>query len=101
MMKKGRKRTLRRKVQSGLGGKEIREPIVDVFEEEDLLLVQAELPGISKRDVQIKFKDDVLTISAQRGERSYRREVLLPRDISLDKIQVSCKNGILEIKCPK
>ena len=101
MVKKGRKRPLRRKAQSGLEEKKIRKPIVDVFEEEDLLLVQAELPGIGKPDVQIKFKDDVLTISAQGGERRYRKEVLLPRDISLEKMQISCKNGILKIKCPK
>jgi len=101
MGKKWRKRTPRGKAQSSLGETEVREPIVDVFEEEDLLLISAELPGISKRDVQIKFKDDVLTISAQRGGRRYRKEVLLPRDISLEKARISCKNGILEIKCPK
>ena len=101
MVIKGRKRTLRRKAQAGPDGKEIREPIADVFEQEKYLIIQAELPGISKRDVQIKFEDDVLTISAQRGERRYRKEVLLPRDIALDRMQVSCKNGILEIKCPK
>jgi HSP20 family protein len=80
---------------------EVREPIVDIFETEDYLLVQAELPGIGKKDVRIGYQDDVLTISAQRGDRKYRKEVLLPGDLSQEKMQVSCKNGILEIKCFK
>jgi len=80
---------------------EVREPMVDVFEEEDHLLVLAELPGIGKEDVAIELKDDVLTISAERGDKKYRKEVLLPRSVSKQKMQVSCNNGVLEIKCPK
>jgi HSP20 family protein len=43
----------------------------------------------------------VLTISAERGDKKYRKEVLLPRSVSKEKMQVSCNIGILEIKCPK
>jgi HSP20 family protein len=80
---------------------EVREPMVDVFEEGDHLLVVAELPGIGKEDVRIDVKDDVLTISAERGDKKYRKEVLLPHSLSKQKMQVSCNNGVLEIKCPK
>jgi HSP20 family protein len=80
---------------------EVREPMVDVFEEEDHLLVLAELPGIGKEDVRVEVKDDVLTISAERGDKKYRKEVLLPRNVSKEKMQVSCNNGVLEIKCLK
>jgi HSP20 family protein len=59
------------------------------------------LPGIGKEDVRIEAKDDVLTISAERGDKKYRKEVLLPRSVSKDKMQVSCNNGVLEIKCLK
>jgi len=82
-------------------GHKLREPLVDIFEEENYLLVEAELPGIGERDVRIEFKNDVLTVSAQHGERRFRKEVLLPRDISLKQMQMSCKNGILRIKCLK
>jgi HSP20 family protein len=93
---------IRRDIKSGRTEvQEVREPVVDVFEEVDHLLVQAELPGISKEDVRIETKKDVLTISAERGDRKYRKEVLLPRDVSLEKMQISCNNGILEIKCLK
>ena len=80
---------------------EVREPMVDVFEEQDHVLVLAELPGISKDDVQVDVKDDVLTIAAERGEKKYRKEVLLPYCVSKDKIQITCNNGVLELKCPK
>jgi len=93
---------IRRDAKSGRTEvQEVREPIVDVFEEEDHMLVLAELPGIGKKDVKIEFKDDVLTISAERGDRKYRKEVLLPRNLSKERMKIACENGILEIKCPK
>jgi HSP20 family protein len=80
---------------------EVREPMVDIFEEDDHLLVLAELPGIGKDDVRIDLEDDVLTISAEKKDKKYRKEVLLPRSVSKEKMQISCNNGVLEIKCPK
>ena len=64
-------------------------------------MVLAKLPGIGKEDVRVEVKDDVLTISAERGDKKYRKEVLLPRNVSKEKMQVSCNNGVLEIKCLK
>lgn len=80
---------------------EVREPMVDVFEEADHLLILAELPGISKEDLRIDLKDDVLTIIAEHGDKKYRKEVLLPCSVSKEKMQITCNNGVLEIKCPK
>ena len=78
---------------------EIREPVVDVFEEEDHTIVVAEMPGIAAEDVQLEAKDDVLTIRAERGDMKYGKEVLLPHCYPRDKMEVSCNNGILEIRC--
>ena len=47
---------------------EIREPVVDVFEEKDHTLVVAEMPGVSTKDVHLTVKDDLLTIYAEKGE---------------------------------
>jgi HSP20 family protein len=80
---------------------EVREPMVDVFEEEDHLLVLAELPGVGKDDIKVDVKDDVLTITAERGDKKYRKEVLLPCCVPKSKMQVTCNNGVLEIKCHK
>ncbi|MEN8220960.1 MAG: Hsp20/alpha crystallin family protein [Pseudomonadota bacterium] len=80
---------------------EVREPITDVFEEDDHILVVAEMPGISANDVQIESKDDVLTFTAEHGDKKYHKELLLPRNCPKDKIQIACNNGVLEIRCPK
>ena len=78
---------------------EIREPVVDVFEEKDHTLVVAEMPGISTKDVQLTVKDDLLTIYAEKKDKKFRKEVLLPRNYPREKMKMSCNNGILEIKC--
>ncbi len=93
---------IRRDIKSGRTEvQEVREPMVDIFEEDDHLLVLAELPGIGKENLRIDLKDDVLTISAEKRDKKYRKEVLLPRSVSKEKMQISCNNGVLEIKCPK
>ena len=78
---------------------EIREPVVDIFEEKDHTLVVAELPGVSVEDVRLEVKDDLLTLAAGKGDKKYRKEMLLPHSYPREKMQVSCNNGILEIKC--
>ncbi len=78
---------------------EIREPIVDVFEEKDHILIVGELPGISTKDVRLEVQDDLLTIYAEKKDKKYRKEILLPRSYPKEKMEVSCNNGILEIKC--
>jgi len=78
---------------------EVREPMVDIFEEEDHTLVVAEMPGIGAGDVKIEVKDDLLTIEAGKGDKKYHKEVLLPRSYEQDQLNVSCNNGVLEIVC--
>jgi HSP20 family protein len=80
---------------------EVREPVVDVFEEEDHVLVVAEMPGVGVEDVHITVEDDLLTFSAERGDKKYRKEVLLPASSTRDKTEVACNNGVVEIKCKK
>ncbi len=80
---------------------EVREPVVDVFEEKDHVLVVAEMPGVGKDDVEITVEDDVLTLAAKRGDKKYRKEVLLPASVKREKMQVKCNNGVVEIKCVK
>ncbi len=80
---------------------EIREPIVDLFEEKDHLLIVAEMPGISAADVRLEVKDDVLTIAAAKGDKKYRKEGLLPGSYAKGKMRLSSNNGVLEIKCFK
>lgn len=80
---------------------EVREPMVDLFEESDHLLIVAEMPGIGLADVQLDVKDDVLTIDARKGDKKYHKELLLPHSFTKQKMEVSCNNGMVEIKCFK
>jgi HSP20 family protein len=81
--------------------REVREPIVDIFEEDGHTLIVAEMPGISENDVRLEVKDDVLTIFAEKKDKKYCKEVLLPGVYPREKMLVSCNNGMLEIKCFK
>ena len=78
---------------------EVRELMVDIFEEKEYTLLVAEMPGISAEDVRIEVKDDLLTMRAEKGDTKYYKEVLLPRAYQREKMEVTCNNGILEIKC--
>jgi HSP20 family protein len=77
---------------------EVIEPLVDVFEEADHILVVAELPGVSPDDVRLELNDDILIIAAQRGPKKYHKEVLLPESFSDKALSQQCRNGVLEIK---
>ena len=79
---------------------EIREPVVDVLEEDGHTLVVAEMPGIGADDVTLDVKDDVLTLYAEKGKAKYRKEgIRLPHSYPKEKMSISCNNGIIEIKC--
>lgn len=75
-----------------------REPLVDVHEEEDHLLVLVELPGVDKENVTLKLADDRLNLSAHRGKTNYRKDITLPQRFSEENMQWECKNGILQIR---
>ncbi|EAU55985.1 Hsp20/alpha crystallin family protein [Mariprofundus ferrooxydans] len=92
-------------------------PSVDIRETDDALLVQAELPGIDKKDVQVEVHDGVLTLSGERRyekdlkeenvhriERAYgrfSRSFSLPTHIDTDKVDAQMNDGVLEIRLPK
>ena len=81
--------------------REIREPIADVFDEADHLLVVLELPGILEEDLRIELEGDMLFVEAERGEKKYRKEILLPSTPPADGMKFSCNGGIAEIRLPK
>lgn len=80
--------------------RETREPLVDVFTEADHVLVVAEMPGIGEDDLQVDVKEDILTLTASRGDKRYHKEVLLPARVSEANISASVRNGVVEIRLP-
>lgn len=81
--------------------KHIREPMMDVFDEQDHLVIVAEVPGITQEDVHLELHDDILIFSAEKGESKYRKEVLLPASFSSGQMSFTCRNGLLEIRFNK
>ncbi len=80
---------------------EINEPQVDVFKDAGGTTLVAEMPGVGPEDIQIDVRDDVLTISAQKGGKKYRKEMLLSHLLSKERIEVTCNNGVVTIRCRK
>lgn len=78
-----------------------REPMVDVFDEEDHLLVVAEMPGVEERDINFEVEGETLSISARRGDHRYAKEVQLPASVTMDDAKSAYRNGVLEIELKK
>jgi HSP20 family protein len=92
-------------------------PAVDIEEDEKQYLVTMDLPGLDKKEVDIKLDGDVLTISGEkkdekqengknyhRLERYYgkfERSFRLNEDVNKEQIEANFKNGVLRIALPK
>jgi HSP20 family protein len=76
---------------------EIREPMVDIFDEKAHILVIAELPGVAEDEIKIEVAGDILNLSASGKARKYAKEILLPSKVKASPVKTSFKNGILEI----
>ncbi len=92
-------------------------PRVDILQADDKIVVKADLPGLSKEDLDISVVDHHLTI---KGERKHEEEVKeedfhrtervygtfersfeLPATVHAEKIEASYKDGVLEVTLPK
>ena len=92
-------------------------PVVDIYENGNNIVIKAELPGVDKENIHIDVKDGVLTL---KGERSSDNEVkennyysrerrsgkfercfTLPGKVDAEKISAGYKDGVLKIDIPK
>jgi HSP20 family protein len=80
---------------------EEREPITDIFDEKDELVVIAEMPGVAENEISIELKEDMLEISATGKNRKYHKELLLPAKAVKENLISAYNNGILEIRIKK
>ena len=80
---------------------EASEPMVDVFDEDDHLLVIADLPGLEASDIGFEVKEDVLELSVAHGDRKYRKVVLLPAAVRARAATSSYRNGVLVLRLHK
>ena len=78
-----------------------REPLIDLQEGEHNITIDAELPGVSKKEIELEATADLLTINVNNPERSYYKEIHLPSEIDPDTADVTFNNGILSINLNK
>lgn len=92
-------------------------PAIDVAEDDNEIAVKAEVPGCNPDDIDISVHGNVLTISGEKKQEqekkekgyyhiessygSFHRQLTLPSGVDADKIQATCKNGVLNITLPK
>ncbi|MCP4760268.1 MAG: Hsp20/alpha crystallin family protein [archaeon] len=83
--------------------KHVREPLTDVIEEEDCLLVVAEMPGIEKKKIDLTANEDSLEIIGYDENNTRKYEIVVPLNIKIEPgyAKASYKNGILEVKLNK
>lgn len=91
-------------------------PSTDVYKEENKLVVKADLPGLTKEDVDVSVEDGQLVVKGQRSEEekteekdfyhaecsygSFYRRVPLPAETDAGKIKAKVSNGVLEVTVP-
>ena len=92
-------------------------PRVDIYEDEDAIVLKAELPGVKKDNIVVDVEGRVLTLKGERSsdnevkeESYYRRERTfgsferrfnLPDNVDPEKITADYKDGILKLGIPK
>ena len=93
-------------------------PQIDVQQRDDAVIVRADLPGVSKEDLQVEVEGDALIISGQRREEreaggddqgyrmversygSFYRSVPLPQGANTDDIEATMRDGVLTVRLP-
>ncbi|MBI5183494.1 MAG: Hsp20/alpha crystallin family protein [Nitrospinae bacterium] len=94
-----------------------REPSVDIYEDENEITLQADIPGVEEKDIKLEVKDGLLTLEAERSEENekkdkkffrrelryggYNRAFTLPRYADYENIKAKLEKGILKVTIPK
>jgi len=91
-------------------------PVTDIYDTDENYVLKMEIPGYSKDDVNVEFKDNILSVSGEKKEElvedarifrserrtgKFARSFKLPRDVDGTKIDAKLKDGVLELKVAK
>lgn len=77
------------------------EPLVDVVEEDDEIIVVAEVPGVDRDEIKVRIKGTTLTIHADNPDRPYHKVIELPSRVKKDEAKSAIRNGVLEVRLKK
>ena len=76
-------------------------PPVDVFENDEELLLLVDMPGVSREAVSLRMERRVLTLSAEAEDRAYARTFSLPETIDGEGVSAEMNAGVLEVHLRK
>lgn len=89
-------------------------PMVDIYENENEILLHADMPGVSKEDVLVNIDNGTLSLSGVRrleahgtpdweefGAVEYKRTFSVPQTIEIGKVNAELKDGVLRLHLPK
>lgn len=92
-------------------------PSVDIREEEDKFILEADMAGLSEKDIDVNLDNNLLTISAERKDEneekkegyvlrerrasSFKRSFVLPDQVDRESIEATYKNGVLTLEIAK
>lgn len=91
-----------------------RTPPVDIYEDDDGFLLQADMPGVKKEDLSVTVENGTLSLTGRRafdscgticfeefGPLGYRRSFSLPQSIDTAKVTAKLQAGVLHLSLPK
>jgi HSP20 family protein len=102
-------------LSSRVGEGQIHVPRFDIEESDEAWIVEAELPGVKRKDVNVEVRDGELLVSGEIKEREWRGilrhrtrhmgefeiRVALPGDVDPERVDASIEDGILTVTIPK
>ena len=97
------------------GERRVVAPAVDIYEEDDALIIVADMPGVAREDVSATVENGVLTIEgrvrrsdpqatvlyAEYEPADFRRSFTLGESVSEEGITATLKDGVLTVRLPK
>lgn len=95
----------------------VRTPRMDIYETDDKVVAEVELPGVDPKNIEVEVKDNVLRVEAkaeekkeikekgyfkrEMGARYFKRAVTLPTEVIEEKAEAEYEGGILRVTIPK
>ena len=92
-------------------------PAVDVYEDKDNIVVEADIPGVDPKDIEINLENDTLTLRGKKEEKKeekkgdyycmerfygeFHRSIQIPSKVDTSKIKATYKKGVLKNALPK
>ena len=89
-------------------------PAVDIYENDDEIVLHADMPGVIKDDVSVKIDNGTLSLSGARkvekkgvsnweefGDIEYVRSFSVPQMIDVERVKADLKDGVLKLHLPK